>query len=50
MAVRMFELLNAELVCALNLEISVTVNLASVCLHYANHACMSLYLHLNLVC
>lgn len=36
----MFELLSAALVRALNLEISVTANLASVCLHDANHACM----------
>lgn len=40
MAARMFELLSAALVRALNLEISVTANLASVCLHDANHACM----------
>lgn len=46
----MFELLSAALVCPLNLEISVTANLASVCLHDAEHACMSLYLHLHLVC
>lgn len=46
----MFELLSAALVRPLNLEISVTANLASVCLHDAKHACMSLYLHLHLVC
>lgn len=46
----MFELLSAALVRALNLEISVTANLATVCLHDAKHACMSLYLHLHLVC
>lgn len=40
MAARMCELLSAALVRALNLEISVTANLASVCLHDANHACM----------
>lgn len=36
----MFELLSAALVRALNLEISVTANLASVCLQDGNHACM----------
>lgn len=46
----MFELLSAALVRPLNLEISVTANLASVCLHDVKHACMSLYLHLHLVC
>lgn len=40
MAARNIELLSVALVRALNLEISVTANLASECLHDANHVCM----------
>lgn len=50
MAARVFELLSAALVRALNPEIGVTANLASVRPHDAKHACKSFYLHLHLVC